>query len=249
MNGSTILVVDDDQTTIDIIRLRLERDGNRVIEARDGEAALAAAASAQPDLIVLDLMMPRLDGLDVCHILRRDMNSNVPIIMVTARASEDDTLAGLECGADDYLTKPFSPRELSARVSAVLRRTKPAGPTRPGVIRHGDLVVDLPRVAVTLRGAPLALTPTEFSLLSTLIAEPERNYLLNCGYGRGFSVLEVLDAVDRIPPGRVLDRYGPRRAQAGGRKYSDRPESVNFVPATCHPRVSAGRLPGEGRAV
>mgnify|MGYP001218847300 FL=1 len=176
MNGSTILVVDDDQTTIDIIRLRLERDGNRVIEARDGEAALAAAASAQPDLIVLDLMMPRLDGLDVCHILRRDMNSNVPIIMVTARASEDDTLAGLECGADDYLTKPFSPRELSARVSAVLRRTKPAGPTRPGVIRHGDLVVDLPRVAVTLRGAPLALTPTEFSLLSTLIAEPERAF-------------------------------------------------------------------------
>jgi DNA-binding response OmpR family regulator len=172
----TILVVDDDPRTVEIIRLRLERDGYAVIVAADGEQALAVARRERPDLIVLDLMLPRIDGLDICHILRVEGESDVPIIMVTARAAEEDRLRGLEGGADDYLTKPFSPRELSARVTAVLRRAAPAEAARPSVIRHGDLAVDLQRVEALRNGEPLPLTPTEFTLLATLIAEPERAF-------------------------------------------------------------------------
>src|SRR5262245_11718538 len=136
MPRRTILVVDDDPRTVEIIRLRLENDGFAVLTAGDGEAALALARSARPDLIVLDLMLPRIDGLDVCHILRVEGESSVPIIMLTARSAEDDKLLGLESGADDYLTKPFSPRELAARINAVLRRTESSEHTRPSVIRH-----------------------------------------------------------------------------------------------------------------
>lgn len=172
----TILVVDDDPRTVEIIRLRLESDGFEVISAADGEAALALTRSAHPDLLVLDLMLPLIDGLDICHILRVEGESTVPIIMLTARTTEEDRLRGLECGADDYLTKPFSPRELSARVTAVLRRAAPASAVKPMVISHGDLVVDLQRVEASLAGNPLSLTPTEFTLLATLIAEPDRAF-------------------------------------------------------------------------
>src|SRR5687767_6669183 len=113
----TILVVDDDPRTVEIIRVRLENDGFKVLIAADGEAALEMVQRERPDLIVLDLMLPVIDGLDICHILRVEGESNVPIIMVTARSAEDDRLRGLESGADDYVTKPFSPRELSARIT------------------------------------------------------------------------------------------------------------------------------------
>jgi len=194
MSASTILVVDDDPRTIEVIRLRLECDGFRVLAAANGQLALDAIRVEQPDLVVLDLMMPVLDGLDVCHILRTETGSNVPIIMVTARSTEEDKLTGLESGADDYLTKPFSPRELSARISAVLRRTAPTDAERPSIIRHGDLVVDLRRFNATLRGEPVSLTPTEFSILAALISEPERAFtrlqLLTRVFGYSYEGME-----------------------------------------------------------
>ena len=180
----TILVVDDDTKTVDIVRRRLEKDGFEVLAAHDGETALTLARGARPDLIVLDLMLPRLDGLDVCHVLREEWESHVPIIMLTARATEEDTIAGLRGGADDYLTKPFSPRELSARVSAVLRRT-----TRDDrgsfEYRCGALGIDVRNRVATLGPTILSLTPTEFTLLATLMSEP----------GRTFTRLQLLDRV------------------------------------------------------
>ncbi|MCC6791024.1 MAG: response regulator transcription factor [Thermomicrobiales bacterium] len=190
----TILVVDDDPRTVEILRLRLTNDNFDVLVAADGEAALAIARRERPDLVVLDVMLPRIDGMDICHILRVEDESNVPIIMLTARTAEDDRLRGLEYGADDYLIKPFSPRELSARINAVLRRAAPSDPTRRTVFRHGDLVVDLPRVEASRGGEPLPLTPTEFSLLATLIAEPDRAFtraqLLNRLFGYAYEGLD-----------------------------------------------------------
>jgi DNA-binding response OmpR family regulator len=147
---STILVVDDDPRTFEVIHLRLERDGFRVLAAANGKHALDAIRVEQPDQVVLDLMMPVLDDLDVCHILRAETGSNTPIIMVTARSTEEDKLAGLESGAGDYLTKPFSPRQLSARISAVLRCAAPLDAEHPSIITHGEFVVDLPRFKATL---------------------------------------------------------------------------------------------------
>ena len=179
-----ILVVDDDKRTADLIRLYLERDGYRVLLAHDGRAALEAARGRGPDLIVLDLMLPQVDGLDVCRILRAE--SRVPIIMLTARTTEDDKLLGLDLGADDYVTKPFSPREVVARVRAVLRRVgEGAARSGPAVIRHGDLTVDFIRREARLHDAPLRLTPKEFKLLETLAKEP----------GRAFSRLDLLERV------------------------------------------------------
>jgi DNA-binding response OmpR family regulator len=185
MRKQTILVVDDDPRTVEIVRLRLENDGFAVLPAGNGAEALELVRTEHPDLVVLDLMLPKLNGLDVCHILRAEGESSVPIIMLTARSTEDDKLLGLESGADDYLTKPFSPRELSARISAVLRRSGSAADQRPVVITHGDLTVDLKRVEVLKNGSPLRLTPTEFSLLATLIVEP----------GRAFTRLQLLDRI------------------------------------------------------
>src|SRR5215207_214024 len=185
MSRRTILVVDDDPRTVEIVRLRLERDGFRVRAAADGEAALAAVREISPDLIVLDLMLPKIDGLDVCHILRTEHERAIPIIMLTARATEEDTLLGLESGADDYLTKPFSPRELSARVQAVLRRAARTEGGEPATLTLGDLTVNPRTYAVTRAGAEIHLTRTEFSLLATLIAEPER----------AFTRLELIDRV------------------------------------------------------
>jgi DNA-binding response OmpR family regulator len=179
-----ILVVDDDKKTADLIRLYLERDGYRVLLAHDGRAALEAARGRGPDLIVLDLMLPQVDGLDVCRILRAE--SRVPIIMLTARTTEDDKLLGLDLGADDYVTKPFSPREVVARVRAVLRRAgEGAGSGGPVTVRRGTLSVDFVRREARLADAPLRLTPKEFKLLETLAKEP----------GRAFSRLDLLERV------------------------------------------------------
>jgi DNA-binding response OmpR family regulator len=165
----TILIVDDEPKIVKQARDYLERSGFRVLAAGDGQLALAVAHQERPDLVVLDLNLPAIDGLDVCRVLRRE--SDVPIIMLTARADEADRLIGLELGADDYIVKPFSPRELVARVRAVLRRVR-GGVHQPGHIRVGDLEIDLSGHTVTQAGVPVPLTRTEFNLLVTLAQHP-----------------------------------------------------------------------------
>ena len=183
MTKSKILVVDDDRKIVDLVRLYLERDGYRVLVAYDGLKALELARQRRPDLIVLDLLLPEVDGLDVCRILQTE--SKVPIIMLTARTTEADKLFGLDLGADDYVTKPFSPRELVARVRAVLRRVGEETPQGPAEMRFADMVIDRRRHEVRVRGEVVDLTPTEFRLLEVLAGEP----------GRAFTRLELLDRV------------------------------------------------------
>lgn len=168
-----ILVVDDDKKTVDLIRLYLEREQHLVLVAYDGREALEIARQRTPSLIILDWMLPKVDGLDICRILRAE--SAVPIIMLTARSTEEDKLLGLDLGADDYVTKPFSPRELVARVRVVLRRTAPQEEsTLP--LRVGELLIDFTAHEVERCGTPLKLTPKEFKLLETLAREPGRAF-------------------------------------------------------------------------
>jgi DNA-binding response OmpR family regulator len=175
VTGKRVFVVDDDAKTVELVRLYLSRDGYKVITASDGIEALRLAREARPDLIVLDLMLPGCDGLEICRTLRRE--SDVPIIMLTARTTEDDKLAGLEVGADDYVTKPFSPKELAARVRAVLRRLPDEGLKRgPQEIQSGDLVIDFVKHEASVAGRPLRLTPVEFKLLAVLAREPGRTF-------------------------------------------------------------------------
>jgi DNA-binding response OmpR family regulator len=187
-----ILVVDDDRKTADLVRLYLERAGFGVRVAHDGERALELVGERAPDLLVLDLMLPKVDGLDVCLTLQAV--SRVPVIMLTARTTEADKLAGLENGADDYVTKPFSPRELVARVKAVLRRTRAADANEAGEIRCGDLTVDLLHHQVRVRGEQVSLTPKEFSLLRALAREQGRPFsrvgLMERAFGFDYDGLE-----------------------------------------------------------
>jgi len=178
----TVLVVDDERQIAEIARDYLEHAGYAVLTAGDGRDALDIVRAKRPDLVVLDIGLPNLDGLTLARTLRREQDT--PIIMLTARVEESDRLAGLEVGADDYITKPFSPRELVARVRAVLRRVDGAAASG-GVIRVADVVIDMPRLKVTRRDAPVDLTPTEFQLLSTLARRP----------GRVFTRAQLLDAV------------------------------------------------------
>lgn len=179
----TILVVDDETRITQLARDYLEHAGYQVLTAGDGPAALAAARAAKPDLVVLDLGLPGLDGLDVAREVRRD--SRLPIIMLTARGEESDKLIGLELGADDYMVKPFSPKELVARVRAVLRRAETAGGPAADILRVADVVLDLPRMRVSVAGRSVELTSTEFQLLAALAAQP----------GRVFTRAQLLDAV------------------------------------------------------
>ncbi len=178
-----ILVVDDDRKTVDLLKLYLEKDGYQVLVAHDGRQALELTRHRRPDLVLLDLMLPSVEGLDVCRILRAE--ARTPIIMLTARTTEDDKLLGLDLGADDYITKPFSPREVVARVRVVLRRAGAEREQSPQSLRFRELVVDFVGHAARLRGAPLRLTPKEFKLLETLIKQP----------GRAWSRLELLEQV------------------------------------------------------
>jgi DNA-binding response OmpR family regulator len=178
----TILVVDDEPRIATLARDYLEHAGFAVVTAGDGPTALATVRQRRPDLVVLDLGLPGLDGLDVTRQLRRD--SSIPIVMLTARDDELDKLLGLELGADDYVTKPFSPRELVARVRAVLRRAE-RPPEAGETIRAGDVTLDVPRMRAEVAGKAVDLTPTEFQLLATLAARP----------GRIFTRAQLLDAV------------------------------------------------------
>ncbi len=182
---STILVVDDEPQIVQLAKDYLEHAGFDVITAADGPTALAAARTRGPVLVVLDLGLPRMDGLDVARAIRRD--STVPIIMLTARAEETDKLVGLELGADDYLTKPFSPKELVARVRAVLRRVD-GDLVHADVVRVGEVELDVPRLRVTVAGRRVELTPTEFQLLLALARQP----------GRVLTRAQLLDAIHGI---------------------------------------------------
>ena len=171
-NSSTILLVDDEDSIQTLLTFPLERDGYRVVQARDGEEALRRFGEAAVDLVVLDVMLPRLDGLEVCKRLRSQ--SNVPIIMLTARGEELDKVLGLELGADDYITKPFSIREFRSRVRALLRRAATPRVTgeREEVIERDELRIDLPRRTVQIRGETIQLTFIEFEMLSVLASSP-----------------------------------------------------------------------------
>src|ERR1700736_1081662 len=185
----TILVVDDEPQIVQLVRDYLEHGGFTVLTAADGSSALRIAATQHPDLLILDLGLPGIDGLDVTRTLRR--NGTVPIIMLTARTDESDKLVGLELGADDYLTKPFSPKELVARVRSVLRRSE--ADKAPGdMIRVGDVELNVPSMELTIAGERIELTPTEFQLVATMARQPGRVFsraqLLNAVHGRDGSL-------------------------------------------------------------
>ncbi len=179
--GRTVLVVDDDKKIVDLVSLYLHKEGYSVLSANNGLDALELALAEQPDLVVLDLLLPEMDGMQVCHALRAE--SRVPIIMLTARSTDEDKLLGLDLGADDYVTKPFNPRELVARVRAVLRRAVGGEGELPPDVCYGQLTVSFIRHEVLLGSRPVSLTPTEFRVLEALAREP----------GRAFSRAELLD--------------------------------------------------------
>lgn len=180
--SAKILVVDDEAKIVKLVRAYLEQAGYRVVVAEDGQTALIQARREKPDLVVLDLGLPGIDGLDVARALRRE--GDTPIIMLTARVEDTDRIIGLELGADDYVTKPFNPRELTARVRAVLRRVTGSTPA-PEILQAGEIVLDVGGHQATLAGKPLDLTPTEFDLLLVLMQNP----------GRAFTRLDLLDRV------------------------------------------------------
>jgi DNA-binding response OmpR family regulator len=193
MSGETILIVDDEPTIVEVVGLYLQREGFRVVTATDGNTALTAVEQQRPDLVVLDLMLPGLGGLEVTRRLRA--NGALPIIMLTARGEETDRVVGLELGADDYVTKPFSARELVARVKAVLRRSHSAAaspePASSGVLAVGGLRLDPAARSVTIEGQPINLTVREFDLLQFLMQNPgqvfTREQLLDNVWGYTFA--------------------------------------------------------------
>ena len=216
-----VLVVDDEAKIVEMVRLYLERDGHTVLIARDGLSALESFRRDRPDLVVLDLMLPGIDGLEVCRIIRKE--SDVPVVMLTARTEEVDKLIGLELGADDYITKPFSPREVAARVRAVLRRSG-ARPPEEERLEVGSLVIDARRHEVSCNGEALPLTPTEFRLLWSLAREPGRVFtraqLLDLALGESY------EGYDRTVDAHIKNlRHKLRRGA---------PDSRGCVIATVH---------------
>lgn len=214
--ASTVLILEDDPHTVEVVQLYLRRDGHHVLSATDGIAGLSLAREAQPDLIILDLMLPGMDGLEICRILRQE--SDVPIVILTARADEEDRLAGLDLGADDYVTKPFSPRELAARIRAVLRRSA-RDELEGGAARldYESISMEMRQHTVHVDGTQIHLTPTEIRLLALLMREP----------GRTFSRDQIIDRVfgydfegfDRTVDSHVYSLRRKLEAAAGDKKY------------------------------
>lgn len=183
----TILIVEDEKDIIKMLEYNLKKEGFKTLSVRNGEDAIGLARSEHPDIIILDLMLPGIDGLEVCKTLKGDSKTaSIPIIMLTAKSQESDKVVGLELGADDYVTKPFSPKELIARIKAVLRRGKEKDKL-PEMLRIGDLIVNLAKIAVMVKGKPIELTAKEFELLKTLIKSRgrvlNRDYLLDTIWG------------------------------------------------------------------
>ncbi|MFH1486875.1 MAG: response regulator transcription factor [Chloroflexota bacterium] len=203
MAAGKVLVVEDDRTLLGVLKYNLAKDGFSVVTANDGEAAIDEARKERPELIVLDIMLPKLDGFEVCRILRREMT--VPILMLTARVDEIDKVVGLELGADDYLTKPFSMRELLARIRAMLRRNEMirqemlrSSDTEVPIVKIGDFEIDYVRHQVTLDGSLVSLSPKEFDLLAFLVKNR----------GRVFSRERLLESVwgyDYVGDTRTVD--------------------------------------------
>ncbi|WP_328888186.1 response regulator transcription factor [Streptomyces sp. NBC_00316] len=214
--SARILVAEDDVKQARLIRIYLEREGNEVQVVADGRSAVDRARSTRPDLIVLDVMMPNVDGLDVCRILRAE--SQVPILLLTARTTEEDMLLGLDLGADDYMTKPYSPRELTARVRALLRRAKSAGGDESAVLAVGDLEVDTARFEVRVAGAPVVLTGKEFAILTVLAGEP----------GRVFTRAQIIDRVFGFDQ-NVLERTVDAHVMNLRRKLEKGCEGARYV--------------------
>jgi two-component system alkaline phosphatase synthesis response regulator PhoP len=220
----TILVIEDEPQIAALVRDYLEHAGFAVVLAGDGAAGLAAARSRRPEAVVLDLGLPAIDGLDIIRALRRD--SSVPIVVLTARGDEADRVAGLELGADDYVVKPFSPRELVARIRAVLRRVEASASPAERVVA-GDLVVDVSRRRVSVAGRTVELTPTEFELLATLAREP----------GRVFTRGQLLDAVhgfsletyERAIDGHVKNLRRKLEPEPGGSRYLRTVHGVGYA--------------------
>lgn len=200
MAEGKVLVVEDEENLLEALKYNLERDGYTALTASDGERGLTLAREHRPDLVILDIMLPQLDGLEVCRILRRE--SDMPIIMLTAKGEEVDRVVGLELGADDYITKPFSMRELLARLRTVLRRTRSGGHgetlSSREVLTSGDLVVDLASHTVTLAGRELEMKPREFDLLGLLVANKGRAFTRD-------QILERLWGQDYIGDTRTVD--------------------------------------------
>ena len=194
MTKGRILVIDDEKDLIELVSYNLEKEGFLVMSASDGESGLAAAMRESPDIILIDLMLPGIDGLEVCRALRADdRTARIPLIMLTAKSAESDRIVGLELGADDYVTKPFSLGELTARIRAVLRRT--SMPQTPGdITRCGGLTIDLGRREVSCRGQIVPLTATEFRLLQFFARHPgrvfSRDQLIDSALGREVSVVD-----------------------------------------------------------
>lgn len=238
-----VLVVDDEPHIVELVRYNLEREGFQVSVAYDGHEALQRARSEQPDLIVLDLMLPYVDGLEVCRTLRRE--STVPILVLTAKDGELDRVLGLEIGADDYVTKPFSPRELVARVRAILRRARPASAVAAAQPRlvAGELVLDPNTREAFLAGRPVELTAKEFDLLRLLMAHPNRVFTRD-------ALLEHVWGYDYFGGTRTVDMHISRLRD----KIEDNPASPTYIvtvrgvgykfkvpDSTRRPRRSSGR--------
>ena len=214
MPRETVLVIDDEKDLIELVRYNLEKEGFHVLSAHDGEGGIRAALKKIPDVILVDLMLPGIDGLEVCRQLRAaERTAHIPVIMLTAKAGESDRVVGLELGADDYVTKPFSPRELAARVKAVLRRSAPPRP-RPGkeLIHAGELAIDPERCEVSCSGKPVSTTATEFRLLVLLASRPgrvfSRNEIISGTLGHDVAVLDRTVDVHVVSLRRKLGKCG-----------------------------------------
>ncbi|MFF1324174.1 response regulator [Streptomyces chartreusis] len=226
-----VLVAEDDEMQAELIRRSLLSEGHTATVVHDGSAALDAARRLRPDLVVLDLMLPVIDGFGVCRVLRRD--DDIPVLMLTARSAEDDVLLGLELGADDYMTKPYSPRELMARIRTVLRRSGRAdGRREDPVIRAAGIAVDAERHEVRCDGAAVECTPAEFEILLAMVAEPERVFsrrqLLECTRGTDRAsteravdvhIMNLRRKIEADPrsPARLLTVFGVGYKLSGGR--------------------------------
>ncbi|MCZ4608934.1 response regulator transcription factor [Streptomyces sp. Lzd4kr] len=226
-----VLVAEDDEMQAELIRRSLLSEGHTATVVHDGSAALDAARRLRPDLVVLDLMLPVIDGFGVCRVLRRD--DDIPVLMLTARSAEDDVLLGLELGADDYMTKPYSPRELMARVRTVLRRSgRAAGRREDPVVRAAGIAVDPERHEVRCDGAAVECTPAEFEILLAMVAEPERVFsrrqLLECTRGTDRAsteravdvhIMNLRRKIEADPrsPARLLTVFGVGYKLSGGR--------------------------------
>ncbi|AVT32873.1 DNA-binding response regulator [Plantactinospora sp. BC1] len=233
--SARILVAEDDPKQANLVRVYLEREGHSVLVVGDGRAALEQVRARRPDLVVLDVMMPVVDGLDVCRILRAE--SNLPILLLTARTTEDDVLLGLDIGADDYLTKPYSPRELAARVRALLRRAGVLSAGNQAVLRVGDLEVDPGRFEVRIGGRLVTLTAKEFGILEVLAGEP----------GRAFTRAQIIDRAFGFDH-YVLERTVDAHVMNLRRKIETDPAEPRYVQTVFGRGYRLAEQPGAARS-